>query len=243
MTGGYDVFDWFLRFRTGDTTNMTPFVFNGLDRKLKLSGKPFYITAEYFDADGTIKDIKWSQVSNGSDALTLSDTNSRFVKISGAQRPGEYVIRLTVTDDDGATASDDIEITLLSENESHAALELLLTDQTGARTFDTLANDKVYSLSKIGNRINIQAVKQGFNYTIRWSVNSDQNTRETSQWHARFWKDYAPLFLRATQDGPVKSGWNASPGEYLVCATVFDNGIFADRREGTSLCYKITFVE
>lgn len=243
MTGGYDVFNWLLSFRKGDTTNISPFVFTGLDRKMKFSGEPFYLTAEYFDSDGSIQNVQWSQVNGGKKNVILKDTQSKFLHVSGVDAPGVYTFRLEVTDNDGAVSSDEVSITLLDENESHAVLALLLTNQNGTKILDTLTNDKVYDLSEIGNRINIRAVKQGFNYTLRWGVNSDQNTRQTSQWHARFWKDYAPEYLRATDDGPVKSGWAASPGEYLVCATMFDNGITEEMESGTSLCYKITLVE
>jgi hypothetical protein len=105
-----------------------------------------------------------------------------------------------------------------------------------------LENDAVYDLNEIGNKLNILAETDGFNVRIRWSVNSDQRTREANRFHLRFWKDYGPMYIRETDAGAVKSGWTVTPGEYLICATAFRNGFSFDA-EGTSVCYKITFTD
>lgn len=239
MTGGYDVFDWMLSFKVGDTSNIKPFVFTGQDRKMKFQPGHFYLTAEYFDSDGAITSIQWSQVDQG-EKLELEDTQSRFLKVNVAH-PGTYTFRLSVTDNEGAKSHDEVSIQILEEEESYAVLAMTLTDATGTKDLGELANDKVFNLSEVGEHINIRATQQGFNYTMRWGVNHDQNTRQTNRWHVRFWKDYAPLYLRATHDGPLKSGWKVAPGEYLICATPFANSIIGDAEPGTSLCYKVIF--
>jgi hypothetical protein len=105
-----------------------------------------------------------------------------------------------------------------------------------------LENDQVYDIAKLGNKLNIRAVKEGFNVAVRWSVNNDRRTREENLWHVRFWKDYSPEYLRATEEGPVKSGWTISEGEYLICATAIDNGSEDKKGVGTSLCKMVRFV-
>jgi poly(3-hydroxybutyrate) depolymerase len=243
MKGGYDVYSWLLSFRKGDTSNVAPFVTAGVKRKLKITEDPVYITADYFDSDGTIDKILWTQVDTQAPRLTLQDTTSRFLRINGVKNPGEYTFRITATDNDGATKSDEVTLLFEEELDSPAILSLSLTNQTGTRTYATLANDQLYDLRVIGNRLNIHAETNAFNVRMRWSVNSDQRTREVGQFHLRFWKDYSPFFLRATQEGPVKSGWTVSPGEYLICATAFRNGSMGADQEGTSLCYRIIFTD
>lgn len=241
--GCYDVYKWLLAFSKGDTANKAPFVFTGIDRKFKITGDVTYLTAEFFDMDGTIEKMEWSQVDNGNEKLELENTDSRFLKISSPTQPGAYTFRLTVTDNDGAVSSDETTFTFSRATDSPAVVSLALTSQTGTTVFGRLAHDQIYDLGQIGNRLNVLATVDGFNVTMRWGVNSDDKAREVSQFHPRFWKEYGPFYLRAPAEGPVKSGWTVTPGEYLICATAFDNGVRPEVGEGTSLCYKIIFTD
>jgi hypothetical protein len=243
MTGSYDVYSWMLSFQKGDTTNKPPFVFTGINRKFRLTGETSYLTAEFFDSDGSISRMEWTQVDNGSSKVKLENTDSNFLKISGITEPGKYEFRLTVTDDDGAVSFDQTTLTFEEENDIPAVLSLALTNQTGTTIISQLENDQIYDLSAIGNRLNVLATTNGYNLTMRWSVNSDEKAREVSQFHLRFWKDYSPFYLRATAEGAAKSGWTVSPGEYLICATAFENGTPKEKGEGTSLCYRIIFTD
>ena len=62
------------------------------------------------DADGTIATYQWQQLS-GPAASTLSATNTAGITVSNLQA-GVYTYRLTVTDNDGATATDDVTVTV-----------------------------------------------------------------------------------------------------------------------------------
>lgn len=57
------------------------------------------------DADGTVTGYKWSQV-DGPTTLTFTTDNDTVTTITG-MTPGTYTVRLTATDNDGATSSDD----------------------------------------------------------------------------------------------------------------------------------------
>ncbi|WPV65127.1 PKD domain-containing protein [Chitinophaga sp. LS1] len=61
------------------------------------------------DSDGTIVSYKWTQVSGPATASVPSSTAAK-TDINQLSYVGTYVFRLTVTDDDGATATDDINV-------------------------------------------------------------------------------------------------------------------------------------
>src|SRR6185503_17219007 len=63
------------------------------------------------DPDGSIVSYAWTKVSGAGG--TITSPNSASTTISGLS-VGAYTFRLTVTDDKGATASDDINITVNS---------------------------------------------------------------------------------------------------------------------------------
>lgn len=60
------------------------------------------------DADGTIAGYSWSQV-NGPASFSLTNPLSALTTVIGLVQ-GTYTFRLTVTDDDGATATDDVTV-------------------------------------------------------------------------------------------------------------------------------------
>ena len=73
-------------------------------------GANVVVTGSGSDSDGTIVDWAWSQVSGTS--VSLSNANQPQVSFTAPGSPGNVVLRLTVTDDDGATDSDDVVITV-----------------------------------------------------------------------------------------------------------------------------------
>src|SRR5690606_9771076 len=65
------------------------------------------------DPDGTITVYAWAKVSGP--AVTLSGENTASVELSDLQA-GTYRFTLTVTDDKGATDSDEVIVTVTAEN-------------------------------------------------------------------------------------------------------------------------------
>jgi K319L-like, PKD domain len=66
--------------------------------------------------DGTTPSLSWTQVS-GTDA-TLAGTSNATLTVSGLV-PGVYVLRLTATTPAGASASDDVQVTLTSSGQTY----------------------------------------------------------------------------------------------------------------------------
>lgn len=89
--------------------NQRPTVNAGPDQILTLPTDNITLKAVANDRDGTISAYKWSKTSGGPATLG-PDTNAEF-EISGLAA-GTYTFRIVVTDDDGATATDNIKVTV-----------------------------------------------------------------------------------------------------------------------------------
>jgi hypothetical protein len=81
----------------------------GLDQTITLPASSVTLSGSGTDADGTIASYAWSKVSGA--AATITSPASASTTITGLSA-GSYVFRLTVTDNSGATASDDVIITV-----------------------------------------------------------------------------------------------------------------------------------
>ena len=90
--------------------NQAPVSNAGPNRTITLPNSTASLTGSGTDADGTIASYRWQQVS-GPSASVLSATNTPNITVSSLQ-VGVYTYRLTVTDDDGATAIDDVTVTV-----------------------------------------------------------------------------------------------------------------------------------
>ena len=93
------------------------------------------------DTDGTIAAYNWTKLSGPSGAVIVSPSSLSTV-INGLDTPGIYVYRLTVTDDDGATATDDVQITVSaadSEYDFYTANQFNCTSSSIVNTGMTVA--------------------------------------------------------------------------------------------------------
>ncbi len=90
--------------------NQAPTVSLGADSSIQLPTNSKLISAVAADADGSIVRYRWSQVS-GPNTAVFADTSSASRDFSSLIQ-GSYVFRVEVTDDQGASARDDIQITV-----------------------------------------------------------------------------------------------------------------------------------
>lgn len=92
------------------STNILPTVNAGNDMTINLPTNAVNITANGTDADGTIESYLWEQ-SSGT-ATTLANKTNKTVSISNLTA-GIFNFKVTVTDNDGGTSSDEILIEVL----------------------------------------------------------------------------------------------------------------------------------
>jgi dienelactone hydrolase len=121
--------------------NSAPTVTAGADQLIKLPTTTATIAATGSDVDGTIVAYSWSKRSGGSATLTNSLTNTLL--LSGLAE-GTYIFRVTVTDNAGATAYDDVTITVGPPNvapSAHAGIDRSITLPTNSIVIAGSAED------------------------------------------------------------------------------------------------------
>ncbi len=100
-----DLYTWLLSWEN-DHGNKIPAADAGPDITTSV-GSTIVINGKGSDSDGSISNYSWVKL-KGPDA-TLTGRTSKDVSISGLEK-GTYVFRLTVRDNDGAIASDDVTV-------------------------------------------------------------------------------------------------------------------------------------
>lgn len=232
LSCGYPLYDWLLKFTKNSTANVLPYVNVGPDKKFLVSDGTVYLFGDYFDDDGSITSVAWTQTQGT--ALTLQQTNTRILKITNLQA-GTFQFRLTITDNLGGISSDDVTIQLLSTAGSLKSISgFMLTNAAAGNTdIGSLVNEQVISKSVVGtNDLNVRAImSQGG--SIVFKVNNNQFTRGLDGWGS-----FNNLYVYPNDAWYFPNGWKMLSGDHLVCATPYaDNGT-----EGITRCVKFSVI-
>jgi hypothetical protein len=91
-------------------TNQPPTVNAGSDQTIALPANTVTLSGSGTDPDGTISSYSWSKLS-GPSGGTIDNPASSSTTVTGLTQ-GVYIFRLTVTDNNGATGTDDVQITV-----------------------------------------------------------------------------------------------------------------------------------
>ncbi len=108
-----NVYQWAALQQRGGTVNppvnAAPTANAGADKTIQLPTSSVSLTGSASDSDGSITSYAWTKVSGGT--ATIASSSSATTNITGLVQ-GTYVFRLTVTDNGGLTASDDVTVTV-----------------------------------------------------------------------------------------------------------------------------------
>jgi dienelactone hydrolase len=125
-------------------SNVAPTVTVGSDRLISLPTNSVAISGTASDSDGSIASYNWIKLSGGN--ATLSGTNTPTLSASSLVA-GTYVFQLTVTDDDGASKSDDVKVTVNAAPIVTAGSDRLVSLPTNYLTIYGSASDTDGSIS------------------------------------------------------------------------------------------------
>jgi hypothetical protein len=114
--------------RTGAATNQPPVANAGPNQTITLPINSVSFSGSGTDASGTITSYNWSQI-GGPSAPTISGSNSAVSSVSGLLA-GTYIFQLTVSDNNGASATDQITVNVLPANVNSTPVANAGPDQT-----------------------------------------------------------------------------------------------------------------
>lgn len=127
--------------------NQVPIANAGPDRTVNLPTSTLNITGSGTDPDGSITSYFWEKISGP--AVTIANANTATVSLS-ALVAGTYVFRLTVTDNQGATAFDEMTVNVIAANQSpvaNAGADIILTLPTSSTNIIGSGSDPDGSIS------------------------------------------------------------------------------------------------
>lgn len=112
---GMNIYEWMLQYQRNGTTpppaNLPPVARAGADVTITLPVNSVSLNgSSSSDPDGTISTYNWSKTA-GPSSFTFSTTTTANPSVTNLVA-GTYTFRLTVTDSKGATATDDINVTV-----------------------------------------------------------------------------------------------------------------------------------
>lgn len=123
---GYSIYE--LEVYGTSAANVGPVANAGADKNITLPTNSVVINGSATDSDGTIASYAWTRVS-GPNTPTLSGANTANLTVNGLVA-GTYVFRLTVTDNGGLTASDDVTVVVNNAPNVNLALTKPVTVST-----------------------------------------------------------------------------------------------------------------
>jgi dienelactone hydrolase len=107
--GGSKYDDVTVNVKAASTTNALPVVNAGTDKFLTLPTKAMTLVSSSYDSDGTIVSYQWTKVAGGASSLSNTTTPKLFAYNLAE---GVYTFRLTVTDNSGGVAFDEVNLTV-----------------------------------------------------------------------------------------------------------------------------------
>lgn len=210
--------------------NVPPTANAGSDKSITLPVDSVSLTGSGTDSDGTIASYAWSQVSGPSKA-TISAASSASTTMSALVQ-GSYTFRLTVKDSSGASANDDVVVTV-SAGQSVVSFTLVNADTD--TDIGTLKNGDTLNLATLPTRmLNIRA---NTNPSVVGSVGFTLSGAET-----KTKTENAAPYALAANNATDYSGWTPVVGTDTLTATPY-SGSSLGGVAGTALSITLKVID
>lgn len=139
--------------------NTAPTANAGTDQSITLPTNSVTLNGSGTDADGNIASYQWSKISGP--AATITSPNSQNSGVTGLVA-GTYIFRLTVTDNMGATGTDDIQITVASG--CNGVRRIVTPWSDGGRYFSGKPGNQNYLAYNPGDTLVLRASNNTWSY-------------------------------------------------------------------------------
>jgi poly(3-hydroxybutyrate) depolymerase len=106
-----EIYDFLYQELTGTAVNEPPVAGAGIDQSITLPASSVTLAGTATDPDGSVFSTTWTFIS-GPASPSITNASSLTSTVTGLTTAGQYILRLTVTDDEGSTHTDDITITV-----------------------------------------------------------------------------------------------------------------------------------
>jgi hypothetical protein len=225
---GYNIYQWFLRFRKATPGNIRPYVNAGMDLKISFKPGDLTLSGDFFDWDGSIASVRWTQVSGST--LVLDGANGAFPHVKNL-KAGSYEFQLTVSDNSGAIGSDRVKVEVADPSRTTTISSLILMNGKTNSDIKALKDGMVIDKTSFeAGEFNVKAIAGAGVHSVRFRVNSDHATRTAN----------ALPFVLKKQSATAE--WIPSNGTCVICATPYSQ---PDARgtAGATLCYRIIFTQ
>lgn len=209
--------------------NQVPTANAGPNRTVQ-QGDSVSITGSASDPDGTIVGWSWTRISGT--AVSLSGAKTPTVQFTAPNSAGDIRLRLTVTDDHGATASDDVIITVEAAsdpgNTTGSTLQSMLDDINAARGEEQDCGGTVYapapslqwssSLADIAMQHSMDMAQNGY-FSHTSLDGTSMGSRVLAHWNGNRVGENIAASSVDKSDSYVVGLWLDSPGH---CALLMD---------------------
>ena len=217
---------------TTSSSNIPPVANAGSDITLTLPVNSVSLSGKATDSDGTIASTTWTKVS-GPTQFTLSSQTILNPTVSNLTA-GVYTFRLTATDDKGATATDDVNVTVKDVLPAGAINSFTLINAATEKDLTTITDGGTYSLKLLGtNSLNIRANPGSTLSNVKFELSGTQ---------IKTYTDNALPFALMGDNGSGNyyyGNWNPPAlGSYTLKATPYVSGV-----AGTPTTIHFTFVQ
>ncbi|MBX9851223.1 MAG: lamin tail domain-containing protein [Cytophagaceae bacterium] len=192
-----------------NTSNQLPTANAGPDKNIALPLDSIILNGSASDPDGNITSYTWTKTSGGN--ATMSGDLTPNLKVKNLQQ-GSYKFRLTVKDNNNATAFDEVNVNVTAgSNSGQTLVSFTLVNADTDTDIRVINNSDQINLAELPtNKINIKA---NTNPATVGSVVFILNGKKTNE-------NTAPYSLKGDDNGNYKP-WTPAPGDYSLTGTPY----------------------